>query len=147
MDGTIKGFRARIVQGARCSNGGISEGAELVTVVATVRKVLGCPAVVEPVGEAARRIEPTEEAPPVAFVFRSGGSRALPVCAVPVDVADDGTITETRRDDSVGPMMGGSRVVAELGAEEAFAHAAGQDVLSVDLHDRFETTAQYATYD
>jgi hypothetical protein len=145
----VEGVPAMVVRGRyECSNGGISSQCERVVIVATIDKTLGADAVVEAVPEECRREAPSKGWPAVAIKFRSGGSLgALPPCAVPVEVAEDGTITETRRDDSVGPMMGGARIVAELNHEQAFTLVSRQETLSVDLHDRFETTAQYATHD
>lgn len=143
----MKGITARIIRGqyGDCSNGGISSEHDRVTIVAGIEKVLGKPAVVAELPEEAQRVEATDDAPAVALVFRSGGSLgALPVCAVPVEVVEDGAVTEARG--GVGPMMGGARIVAELDSEQAFGLLTG-GVLSADLHDRFETAAQYASYD
>lgn len=139
----MKGMRADILKRADFSNGGVSSRADEVTIVATIRRVLGGETKIEPIRYDVAHFEAdVERAPAVALLFRSGGMMGdLPVCAVPVDIADDGTITETR--EGAGPMMGGAVIRS---SDSRFAELAGA-YGAVDLHDRFETTAQYATYD
>lgn len=86
---------------------------------------------------------PSAEMPAVALspgLGGFGGWRAVPV------VCDDvGNFVVESREDSVGPMMGGCYIGT---SDSRFAQLAGRRTTEpVALHDRFETVAQYATYD
>lgn len=126
------GVRAQIYRSALgdCSNGGISSRAREVTIV-----------------NADGPFEPTPEAPAAMIVEGLGpGGTARVVPAVP---AGDGTswVPEARRG-AVGPMAGACFVSGDSRVtEKAEEIIGGRFYGALALHDRFETAAQYASYD
>lgn len=124
-----------------CSNGGLSSTADGVTIVGIVQ---AHKTEVEPIFEEARVFTPTEQAPPVVIVHKRF-SFGLGISAVPAVVGDDGSIELVRKDDHVGPMMGGCYVET---CDARFAELLGERTSRpVALHDRYETREHYASYD
>jgi hypothetical protein len=87
--------------------------------------------------------EPTEDAPPVMLV---PGNVPYSAKVVPAVMDQPGEWSPLNPCEKVGPMMGGTYVATSDSrfGDAVRALVGGASVGAVPLHDRFETTAQYA---
>lgn len=140
----VKGLRASVLVSKHgdCSNEGLSSRVSEVTVVGMIgeRTASGPARPFELLPEESRVFEASDDAPAVALVYRTIFGK-LYVHAAEVE-QDGDTVKLVKRDDCVGPMASGAMISS---SDSRFVMAAGGD--GVKLHDRFETVAQYATYD
>lgn len=136
----MKGLTAYIYkhEGRSFANGGISDARDEVTIVGVTYDQKS----VEPLDPIMQVSEPTEKAPPVVIVYRHlFGARIAQ--AQPAAIGPGDAVTLLRVAGSVGPMMGGTYI----GTSDSRMRDLTGSFEPIALHDRFETTAQYATYD
>lgn len=131
------GLRANIYRqgGGDTSNGGLSSRAEQVTIV-------NAPITAQS--------DPDEHAPAVMLVRGAYPGVARVVEAEWMDGGMNGGDWVERRDpDNVGPMFGGTYVACSDGRFRALVEeiTGAPFYGAVPLHDRWETPAQYASYD
>jgi hypothetical protein len=136
----IRGLPASIYknEGRDFSNGGISSTADEVTIVGYAHD----PQKVERLPITSRVFEPSDKAPPVVIVIRQLFGQRI-AQAQPAAIGPDGAVTLLRKAGAVGPMMGGCYV----GSSDARLRELTGSFDPIALHDRFETTAQYASHD
>lgn len=127
------GLRAEVFRSklGDCSNGGLSGRVDTVTIV-----------------NAEGPFEPDEHAP--AVLLRKGPMGT--VNAVPAEwestVGKERGWVAERPSGRVGPMMGGAYIAtSDSRLREALNRLGAGFYGAVALHDRFETSAQYASYD
>lgn len=125
----MKGIRVSIFRDARlgpCSNGGISERVDQVTLV-----------------DADGPFEATPEAPAVRLVKRVIGGEAI-ITATPVVEHESMACHLTGKETACGPMMGGSYIAcSDSRFGKAVRALGGNGYGAVALHDRFETWAEH----
>lgn len=128
------GLRADIYESkaiGNCSAGGISSRCKSVTVVKAFGQNVEGPS------------EPSEDAPAVVIQDGPLGS----VNAVPASQEQPGEWSPERPSHMVGPMSGGTFISTSDARFSDLLEGRLQYPAAVSLHDRFETPAQYASYD
>lgn len=133
----VKGLRADVLKhkGGDCSNGGLSSRVDEVTIVGLIPDGESA---ARPMPEDAQVFEPSETAPPVVLVAKTFSFGGPYVSARPAEPGE-----------GVGPMMGGCYIASsDSRFSSTVAVLTGDKTIgAVPLHDRYESAAQYASYD